>query len=98
MHRKIRLGSGFAAGVLDEQGRLGKIFRSGRLVGLDCKEMRVSPFHIITGLVPVIPIRKALRFTESGWPGLIPGSSPGTAMTGRVSFRKDRLKGKAPAI
>jgi hypothetical protein len=31
--------------------------------------------------MPVIPIRKALRFTESGSPGLIPGSSPGTAVT-----------------
>ncbi|MBO1906693.1 hypothetical protein J4G37_17505 [Microvirga sp. 3-52] len=74
MHRKIRLGSGFAAGVLDEQGRLGKIFRSGRLVGLDCKEMRVSPFHVITGLVPVIPIRGALFLIEMA------GTSP--AMTG----------------
>jgi hypothetical protein len=24
---------------------------------------------VITGLVPVIPIRKALRLTASGWPG-----------------------------
>jgi hypothetical protein len=31
-----------------------------RLVGLGCEEMRVSPFHVITGLVPVIPIRGAL--------------------------------------
>jgi hypothetical protein len=37
--------------------------------------------HVITGLVPVIPIGRASHLTASGWPGLIPGSSPGTAMT-----------------
>jgi hypothetical protein len=37
--------------------------------------------HVITGPVPVIPIGQAWRLTEAGWPGLIPGSSPGTAMT-----------------
>jgi hypothetical protein len=34
----------------------------------------------ITGLVPVISIREATRFSSSPWPGLIPGSSPGTAI------------------
>jgi hypothetical protein len=52
--------------------------------------MRLSPFHLITGIVPVIPIRGALFLIEMA------GTSP--AMTGRVSFRKDGLKGKAPAI
>jgi len=59
-----------------------------RLVGLGCEEMRGSPFHVITGLVPVMPIRGALFLIGMA------GTSP--AMTGRVSFRKDRLtwKGK----
>jgi hypothetical protein len=37
--------------------------------------------HVITGLVPVISIRQAQRSSEPGWPGLIPGSSSGAAMT-----------------
>jgi hypothetical protein len=37
--------------------------------------------HVITGPVPVILTREARRFHQSGRPGLIPGSSPGTAMT-----------------
>jgi hypothetical protein len=39
--------------------------------------------HVITGLVPVIPIEKSAALSRSGWPGRIPGSSPGTAMTAR---------------
>ena len=39
--------------------------------------------RVMAGLVPAIPIGKVRRFTASGSPGLIPGSSPGTVMTRR---------------
>ena len=47
------------------------------------EESRISLSLVITGLVPVIPIGRAPRLAGSRRPGLIPGSSPGTAMTVR---------------
>jgi hypothetical protein len=29
----------------------------------------IDALHVVTGLVPVIPIREALCFFLSGWPG-----------------------------
>jgi hypothetical protein len=43
--------------------------------------VRTDTLDVITGLVPVISMNWSAAPFRSGWPGLIPGSSPGTAMT-----------------
>jgi hypothetical protein len=46
---------------------------TGRAQVIHSVKSKVRTYHltlsVITGLVPVIPIRKALRLTASGWPG-----------------------------